>query len=551
MMQATHDSSLVLGTNLKSFFFKTQAIWLPILCGVTLMLLSPIHSIFDEWGGVMQYFAGKEIFSGMGYHGWTAYFWPPLYSFLIGLGSVVLPGFLAGKLITILSASILLFVTYHLAVELSNRKEIGWWSQLFLVLSPIFFFQSLQAHNHMLDTLFFITGLWLFIRSIKTLNWLGFFVSGIVAGLAGLSRYTSYVLVFLPFFLFFLIPGIKKNIQLAIVFWIGFVVVSLPWWYYNFVTNGSPIYNWEYLNICTAIVPGNVYGSFSSLWWCRAQPNLNSLFSVFSNYPVEYFKNFLRNISDSIKYLVIYGGVLAPFVVPAIFDSIFHIHFKRWFILIGEILLLILLVSQSWVLDWYLLGSMVIVIIISTMFFFNYFARIVEAYPVFVKYGRVHFFLGLFSLIGLALVILQLSTYNSERNITGFAELNQVVNSLKTSDPDIQSKIIMATDPTWSYYLGAKYLSTPAVYDGSIEGLVSYQGVSDSLKAYAPKYPSNMPISELRADYLIYRKQPAVWSNTEDLPAYSFLLDPQSNKIPGNFKLVFRTPDTVVYKIIW
>jgi 4-amino-4-deoxy-L-arabinose transferase-like glycosyltransferase len=535
---------------LQSFISRHQAVWIPIFFGLTLLTLSPIHDIFNEWGGVMQYFAGKEIFSGAGYHGWTAGFWPPLFSILVGLGSLLFPGFLAGKLITILASSVLLFVTYHLAIVLSHRNDVGLWSQVFLALSPVYFYQSLRAHNHMIDALFFTLGLFLFIRSTKSLTWSSFLVSGIACGLAGLARYTSYILIFLPLFLFFFKLDYKKVFKYGLMFWTGFAIVSLPWWYYNTINNGSPIYTWEYLNLCTAIVPGNSYGTFASLWSCRNQIGLNSFYSIISTYPIEYLKNFARNIFASGKMVVSYGGVLAPFVIPAFFDSLFHINLKRWILIFGELVLLICIVSQASVLDWYLLGSMIIIVIISTMFLFNYSARISDRYPFITRFKLFNFSLIFLTLIGLALAFVQLNVYRNERS-SGFTDLNQISQLIKEKDPNIKSKVVMATDPAWAYYLGAKYLSTPAVYDGTVEGLVSYQGISNDLKAYAPKYPSAMPISELRADYLIYRKSTDVWTNESDLPQYSFLFDPRSNEIPANFKLLYNSPNTVVYEITW
>lgn len=492
----------------------------------------------------MQYFAGKDIFSGVGYHGWTAGFWPPLFSILIGLGSFVLPGFLAGKFISILASSILLFVTYHLAVELSHRNEIGLWSQVFLGLSPVYFYESLQAHNHMIDALFFTTGLTLFIKSTKSMRRSAFLVSGIVCGLAGLSRFTSYILIFLPLFLYFWIPDFKKIIPHAVEFWIGFAVISLPWWFYNTINNGSPISTWEYLNICTAVVPGNSYGTFSSLWSCRNQSNISSLFSLILAYPIGYIKNFAGNMIASEKMLREYGGALTLLVIPAFLDSIFHVNMKKWVIVFGELLLLVGLVSQDSILDWYLLGSIGIVAIMCVMFLFNYAEKIGELYPAVKKYRIFNYTLVLLTIVSLAMVFKQITDYKIERN-EGFADLGQITQLLIGHDPNIKSKVIMATDPAWSYYTGAKYLSTPAIYDGTLEGLVSYQGVSDNLKYYAPKYPSTMPISDLRADYFIYRNK------SDELPQYSFLFNPGSDKIPGNFKLIYKSPNTVVYEITW
>ena len=258
----------------------------------------------------MQYFAGKEILSGAGYGGWTSHWWPPLFSLLIGLGSRFMDGFQAGKLISIISSSILLYMAYQLATELSDQKNIGFWVQIFIALSPIYFYESIQAHNHLVDSLFIITGLTLFIKSLREPRPRIMIIIGIVCGLAGLSRFTSYALLALPIFLYLVLSDFVMVTKLAAAFWFGFVLISFPWFYFNAVNNGSPFYNWEYLNVCTGVVPGLGYGSFGSLQWCRDQININSLFDVFVEYPFDYIENVFHNINESLKLLVTYGGVL-------------------------------------------------------------------------------------------------------------------------------------------------------------------------------------------------------------------------------------------------
>jgi hypothetical protein len=138
-----------------------SGLWVPLFYAIALLVISPTHKYFIEWGGVMQYFAGKEIVTGLGYHGWTSHFWPPLFSILIGLFSTVFSGFVAGKLISIVAGSILLYVAYDLANTLSDKKNTGLLVQLFIIVCPLYFLQSLLAHNHMLDSLLFIMGLWM------------------------------------------------------------------------------------------------------------------------------------------------------------------------------------------------------------------------------------------------------------------------------------------------------------------------------------------------------------------------------------------------------
>lgn len=53
---------------------KYNSLTIPALYFFTILILSYFHTTFEEWDGVMQYFSGKEMFSGGGYHGWTSHF---------------------------------------------------------------------------------------------------------------------------------------------------------------------------------------------------------------------------------------------------------------------------------------------------------------------------------------------------------------------------------------------------------------------------------------------------------------------------------------------
>jgi hypothetical protein len=152
----------------------TSPRWSPVLCFVIpliyflfLLVLSQLHDRFDERGGIMQFFAGQELAAGHGYRGWASHFWPPLFSVLIGLGARLVPPFLAGKLISIVASTLLVFVTYPLALQLSGDRRVALWSQAFLVTNSLYVWESIGAHNHLLEPLFLVTGLWLSILGIR------------------------------------------------------------------------------------------------------------------------------------------------------------------------------------------------------------------------------------------------------------------------------------------------------------------------------------------------------------------------------------------------
>ena len=123
----------------------------PLVYALTLLVLARAHGIFSEWTGVMEFFSGKELVAGGGYHGWASHLYPPLFSLLIGAGGLFGSGFFAGKVISILSASLLLLIAHELANELYGNA--GFWTQIYLALSPLYLQESLQADNHMLEAL--------------------------------------------------------------------------------------------------------------------------------------------------------------------------------------------------------------------------------------------------------------------------------------------------------------------------------------------------------------------------------------------------------------
>ena len=290
-------------------------------------------------------------------------------------------------------------------------------------------------------------------------------------------------------------------------------------------------------------------GTNDSLWWC-AEQNLKGVTDIVTQYPVEYLHNFVQNIFQSSKLLIEYGGALAPFVLPALFESIFLLKLKHWIVLWSVLLLNVLLVSQAFVSEWFFLGWTVPITIVTVMFVLKYCDRIIGKYPILNQYHIRYLFLGFLIVVGFGLTFNRLTTFLvAEQTYPSLVEIGPVMQALKKHDPDIKSKIVMAIDPARAYYAGSKYLMTPLDYKGSIEDLVSFSGLDEQMKNYAPKCPSNMKESDLKANYLIYTKTPAAWLGEHDLSQFSFLFDPISAKIPKNFKLIYRSTQVVVYEI--
>jgi hypothetical protein len=517
---------------------------MPVIYLIVILFVSSFHNTFEEWDGVMQYFAGKEIMTGFGYNGWTSHFWPPLYALLIGFGSLFVSGFQVAKTVSIISGVVVLFITYHFAFELTGSKKIGLLTQLFLFINPLFFRSTLQAENHMLDTMFFVSALFLLLKIIKNenINAIQFLYLGIITGFACLSRYTSYPLVPIIVISIFIFIERRRIFKIFTVFSVGFIMISLPWWAYNTVINGFPLHTWQYLNIGYGVYPNG----FEWLW--DAQSNFGGITDIIITYPILYIKNFVENIFSSSILIVKEAGILLPFIYPAIFDSFISINYKSWLILFGEFFFFVLLVSQAYVFEEVFLSWIVVFTVLSVMFLVRYITISQKKYKFIEKYHLGTVVIIFLFISGLTITSWQISSYISGDDFDGgqLAGNSEVTLALIEHDPEINKKYLMSENPARAYYAGSNWLMFPEYYEGTISELVEYKNIHKRIREYAPKYPSYTEISSLKADYLIYDD----WQR-RFIPQFSFLLEKNSNEVPTNFNLIYWSSEVAVYEIIW
>jgi hypothetical protein len=528
---------------------RYRGVWLPLLYGLTLLALAPVHSMFSEYTGPMQYFSGKELLSGGGYHGWASEFWPPLFSLLIGSIGLFWSGFFAGKLISIVSGSLLLWVAYEAAADFSGLESVRLWAQMFLGSSPIYLSESLQADNHMLDALIFNCGLLLFLRSAREARIIGLFLAGTVCGLAGLTRYTSYVLVLLPCSLLgFQRPG--RAVGFGASFIAGFAMASLPWWLYNAAYNGSPVHTLQYLNVYVGTF-GKFTNSLPILWHWMAALNNGGPMAMIVGHPGAYTRNVIRNIPAAVRLLIAMAGALGFFVAPGVLECLLRLKPSESFAIFGTLVVSVVTVSQAYINPYMLLPWNPLMVMVGAAFLVPYLSRLEDRFPRLVALHARRWAVSLLLLVNLTLCVRALKEYRDEPlTDRPLVHLDEITRALKNHDPDIGSKVIMAIDPARAYYAGAKYLATPFEYVGSVDGLVDYKGISQRMRHYAPKYPSSMDESSLRADYLVYTRldESNPWQ-PQDSAQFAFLLDAKSSQIPSNFRPIYQSPEAVVYEV--
>ncbi len=493
----------------------------------------------------MQYFAGKQILSGQGYCGWESNFWPPLYSFLTGFLSVAINGFWSAKIISVVSACILVLLTYNLSFELFLSKRVSLVSQYLVAFNPFFFLSSIQAENHMLDSLFFVSGLLVYLRALRKDGIHPFWVSGALFGLAGLTRYTSYS--FIPIAL--IVPFVvnrrtsERPMLAGLLFISAFAIVSSPWWVYNTLVNGSPLHTWQYLNIGSSALKYN--GISPDVWWWKEMASYDSISQIISSSPLSYIKNFASNVKQSIFFLITSAGVLAPFFVPGVFGALLHLRGRIVITLLPAMALFVAIVSQAFVFRDVFLPWAIVLVPVSVWWIDHYMARICKRLNLSgIRVIRFSFIAMI--LLSLFFAIRSARAYTLDTDDGGqLSDLQQVTTVLKRDD-HISDKYVMSIHPARAYYSGSKYMMIPLHYTGSVSGLPSYKELDSKVADFSPRYPNSCSEEQVpKADYLVFDK-PALG----ELPEFSFLFNKGSRLIPPNFKRVYQSDGTVVFKIV-
>ncbi|RMD73998.1 MAG: hypothetical protein D6820_17635 [Lentisphaerae bacterium] len=505
------------------------------------------HDIFEEMDGVIQYFAGREIISLQGYRGWASYFWPPLYPLLLGLGACVFSGFVAGKLISLLAGIATLFVAYYLYRELCGDEDTALGAQLLLAVNPIFVCCSIQAENHMLDTFFYVSALWIMLKISGETDWRRLrnqaLLLGLFSGLACLSRYTSYSLIPVIMLLCLFLVPYRRCLW---YFLLAFVMVESPWWLYNTLVNGSPLFTMQYVNVGTGVFNDDMK------WWWYDHVKFSGVLDIFFSYPGLYMRNYRENVIESLILIRREMAVLAPVLEWGFAYALLRLEQRRVGIVMAAMTAYVVLVSQAFVFAEVFLSWVVVLQPFCVMAIREYWLLFGHrwlkwpARAVVVKWGI------LFSLAFLALA----SFNRMHDRVQGYlardgfddgqtVRTHEVARALRQYDPQIETKYVMSISPSRAYYAGSRWLLVPYYYEGNIDGLVCYRGLDPRVKRFAPKYPTQSDAGNLCADYLV-----CDLSFVGHLPQFRFMLNPKSPEIPSHFKPIFISREVVVYHIM-
>jgi len=494
------------------------------------------HDVFEEFDGVMQLYAGREIVQGAGYNGWPSHFWPPLYPLLVGVLDLFMSGFNAAKTVSIISGFLLLVVVYFFSFEIYGAKKLALLSQVFVVINPLFFISSIQAENHMLDALFFCLSVLFVLHSKKQNKLYFFFLIGLSVGIACLSRYTSYIL--LPVIVFFVLYSYDEKIKKILLFVLGVSLICSPWWIYNYVENGSPFYTWQYLN-----VGSGVYSGGFAEWWYQAQDGFYSVADILVYYPREYVINIITNIIASVIIVFLSSSALGFVLMPAILRA-FNQNDRYVMVFLSLLFVgFVLLVSQAFVFSQVFLAWSVIATIFAVEYIYDFKrvsgAGLLGGFQV----GKV--LVMLFFVLSSVYSAYKINAYIGDKSDGGqLSELEKVIAAMKEYDGNIEQKCIMSRHPGRAYYLNSRWVNAPLFYSGQVGNLVRYHNVSEKIKESVARIPVKNDGAFPEVNYFVYDK-----GLMEHLPEFLYLMDVKDERIPSTFFPVYHSGEVVVYHI--
>ena len=223
----------------------------------------------------------------------------PIYPVFLALVSLVFKDFfLSGIILSVFSASIVLYFTYRIISILSDRK-LAFLVISFLAINPIFIQYSYTCGTDMFFNALVSATIFCFFNQKKT-TISRLIATGFLAGITYLTRNNGVFLLMLGLFIFFNSDGIsiKRKILYSFSFYSSFILVNLPWNLYCYYINDAFFYNTNYLNVAFEMYNRGTLNR-ESFWF--GENKFQSFWDVISYNPIIFLKTYLLNIYENFR----------------------------------------------------------------------------------------------------------------------------------------------------------------------------------------------------------------------------------------------------------
>jgi len=447
----------------------------------------------------------------------------PLYPMVLAIFGFI-PGdfFNAGIFIAVLSASVLIYVTFEILKKIFSTV-ISFFVTVLLVVNPVFIQYTYSAGTDMFFNALAALTLYFFFKN-NELNYKNLILAAIFGGLSYLTRYNGIFLASFVFVILFVnswnISWVQR-IKASIIFTAVFLITFSPWGFYCLSEKGSFFYNENYKNIAY-----EVYGKEKMSWddfWFSSRNDITSLTQVVTKDPGLFFSTVIGNISDhflkDMERLISWH--LGVFVILGLALLIFSNPFKKW---------------KTQETGYYLVNlfffALLLVVFYSERFslFLIPFYLVIALQPLFIERLKVAKLLPqtlkYLLLTGLIVFTFVKSyTFNSENINSGPTELLTLREWYEENvTPEMKGKTVAARKAHVAYYLDMDFMLMPM----------------------AEKYEDF--ISKLRkenVDYLYFGVYEAGLRRE-----FQFLIDPKGNHPGLEVVVYFKDPPSVLYRVM-
>ncbi|MFA6470151.1 MAG: glycosyltransferase family 39 protein [Bacteroidota bacterium] len=215
--------------------------------GITYHVVGDYHVETDFFQAYVP--TAKDILKGI----WTIEdFRGPAYPALLALfGLVFKDFFIAGIIVSAITAALTLFFTYELLRKLF-RSDIAFVVILLTAVNKTFVQYAYTAGTDMTFNCFAAATAY-FLFTDERRSWLNIALTALSAALAYLTRYNGvFVIVAIPFVIIVFniySTDVKQRLSDSALFVLLFFVMIAPWGIHSFIEKGSFFYNKNYLNI--------------------------------------------------------------------------------------------------------------------------------------------------------------------------------------------------------------------------------------------------------------------------------------------------------------
>jgi len=523
----TKKSKLSLEESFNKFFqFRYLGLVIAVLYFVILLILSASYHLVGDYGVETDFFWGyvpnaKSFING---NLQIDSFRGPLYPIVLSLFNLIISNyFISGIVIGVLSASILIFLTFELIKRIFS-PTVSLFVILLLAFNPIFVQYTYSAGTDMMFNALAAATLFFFFKD-KEINYRNIIIAAVLGGLSYLTRYNGVFLlgfVFIILFVNYWNINWLQRIKSSVVFVAVFILTFTPWGFYCLSEKGSFFYNENYKNIAFEL-----YGKGNMSWdkfWFSESSSFTSLFDVIGRDPFLFISTTVGNIGENFlldmeRLMGWYAGA---------------------FIILGLILLLISNPFKNWKSreTGYYLSNLFFFALLTLVFYSERFSIfLIPFYSViaiqiffsekFAFNKRIPLKIGYLIVLSLIAVTLNESiSFNSSRINSGPQELLVLQNwyDAYVSESERGFKIA-ARKPHVAYYLGMDFYLLP---------------MADNYEEFLEKLRQN------NVDYLYFSPIEAGLRRK-----FKSLLNPKSSHPGLKVVVFFNHPPSVLYRIIY